>query len=167
MGCHFLLQCMKVKSESEVAQPCPTLSDPMDCSLPGSSVHETPNHAEIFYVCWCCFSPCSSRKDGKGLSRYYKVGVEVRVPHSASTDARDGAAPCYLWFPTKPSLIPSWLRRYGCLTMMPYVASTDTTRGELGIFTDGQWWKYNLSTTPLLTSPKWRWRGSFLLPGWG
>ena len=37
VGCHFLLQCMKVKSESEVAQSCPTLS--MDCSLPGSSVH--------------------------------------------------------------------------------------------------------------------------------
>ena len=37
MGCHFLLQCMKVKSESEVAQSCPTLCDPMDCSLPGSS----------------------------------------------------------------------------------------------------------------------------------
>ena len=39
VGCHFLLQCMKVKSESEVAQLCPTLSDPMDCSLPGSSIH--------------------------------------------------------------------------------------------------------------------------------
>ena len=39
VGCHFLLQCMKVKSEGEVAQSCPTLSDPMDCSLPGSSVH--------------------------------------------------------------------------------------------------------------------------------
>ena len=39
MGCHFLLQCMKVESESEVAQSCPTLSDPMDCSLPGSSIH--------------------------------------------------------------------------------------------------------------------------------
>ena len=39
VGCHFLLQCMKVKSESEVAQSCPTLSDPTDCSLPGSSVH--------------------------------------------------------------------------------------------------------------------------------
>ena len=40
VGCHFLLQCMKVKSESEVAQSCLTLSNPMDCSLPGSSVHE-------------------------------------------------------------------------------------------------------------------------------
>ena len=39
VGCHFLLQCMKVKSESEVAQSCPTLSDPMDFSLPGSSIH--------------------------------------------------------------------------------------------------------------------------------
>jgi len=38
-GCHFLLQCIKVKSESEVAQSCRTLSDPMDCSLPGSSIH--------------------------------------------------------------------------------------------------------------------------------
>ena len=40
VGCHFLLQRMKVESESEVAQSCPTLSDPMDCSPPGSSVHE-------------------------------------------------------------------------------------------------------------------------------
>ena len=39
VGCHFLLQCMRVKSESEVTQSCPTLSDPMDCSTPGSSVH--------------------------------------------------------------------------------------------------------------------------------
>ena len=38
VGCHFLLQCMKVKSESEVAQLRPTLSNPIDCSLPGSSV---------------------------------------------------------------------------------------------------------------------------------
>ena len=39
MGCHCLLQCMKMKSESEVAQSRPTLCDPMDCSLPGSSAH--------------------------------------------------------------------------------------------------------------------------------
>ena len=39
VGCHFFLQCMKVKSESEVAQSCQTLCDPMDCSLPGSSIH--------------------------------------------------------------------------------------------------------------------------------
>ena len=39
VGCHFLFQCMRVKSESEVAQSSPTFSDPMDCSPPGSSVH--------------------------------------------------------------------------------------------------------------------------------
>ena len=39
VGCHFLPQCRKVKSESEVVQLCLTLSDPMDCSLPGSSAH--------------------------------------------------------------------------------------------------------------------------------
>ena len=39
VGCHFLLQCMKLKSENEVTQSCPTLCDPMDCSLLGSSIH--------------------------------------------------------------------------------------------------------------------------------
>ena len=39
MGCHFLLQFMKVKSEREVAQSCPTLRNPMDCSLPSSYIH--------------------------------------------------------------------------------------------------------------------------------
>ena len=39
VGCHFLLQCRKLKSEREVAQSCPTLSDPKDCLQPGSSVH--------------------------------------------------------------------------------------------------------------------------------
>ena len=39
VACHFFLQCMKVKSKSEVAQSCPTLHNPIDCSLPGSSIH--------------------------------------------------------------------------------------------------------------------------------
>ena len=39
VGCHFLRQCVKVKSESEVTQPCPTLGDPVGCSPPGSSIH--------------------------------------------------------------------------------------------------------------------------------
>ena len=48
VGCHFLLQCRKVKSESEVAQSCPTLSDPMDCSTPGLTVHhQLPELAQI------------------------------------------------------------------------------------------------------------------------
>ena len=74
VGCHFLLQCRKVKSESEVAQSCLTLSDPMDCSLPGSSIHGIfqaivlewgammalhggnsricPNHSSLWFSTW-------------------------------------------------------------------------------------------------------------------
>ena len=53
VGCHFLLQCMKVKIESEVAQSCPTLGDPMDCSLPGSSAHGVFQARELEWVANC------------------------------------------------------------------------------------------------------------------
>ena len=53
VGCHFLLQCIKVKSESEVAQSCPTLSDPMDCSLPRSSVHGIFQARVLEWGCHC------------------------------------------------------------------------------------------------------------------
>ena len=65
VGCHFLLQCMKVKSESEVAQLCLTLSNPMDCSLPGSSIHGIFQarvlewDAVTFSICVCvCVCVC-------------------------------------------------------------------------------------------------------------
>ena len=56
VGHHFLLQCMKVKSESEVTQSCPTLRDPMDCSLPGSSVHGIfwGLSSHLAYSFFCC-----------------------------------------------------------------------------------------------------------------
>ena len=50
VGCHFLLQCRKVKRESGVAQSCPTLSDPMDCSLPGYSVYGIFQARELEWV---------------------------------------------------------------------------------------------------------------------
>ena len=53
VGCHFLFQCMKMKSESEVAQSCPTPSSPMDCSLPGSSVHGI---SEVRILKWAAIS---------------------------------------------------------------------------------------------------------------
>ena len=53
VGCHFLLQCMKVKSESEVAQSCQTLGDPMDCSPPGSSVHGIFQAKVLEWGCHC------------------------------------------------------------------------------------------------------------------
>ena len=59
VGCHFLLQCMKVKSESEVAQSCPTLSDPMDCSPPDSSVREIFQAripTKVFFLILVCYA---------------------------------------------------------------------------------------------------------------
>ena len=53
VGCHFLLQCMKVKSESEVAQSCPTLSDPLGCSLPGFFIHGTSPGKSTEMGCHC------------------------------------------------------------------------------------------------------------------
>ena len=66
VGCHFLLQCMKGKSESEVAQLCLTLRNSMDCSLPGSSVHgifqgkstgvRWVRLCSSLYILWHCLS---------------------------------------------------------------------------------------------------------------
>ena len=57
VGCHFFLQCVKVKNESEVAQSCLTLSDPMACSLPGSSIHGI-FQARVLEWCAIAFSMC-------------------------------------------------------------------------------------------------------------
>ena len=61
VGCHFLLQCMKVKSESEVAQLCHTLCNFMDCSLPGSSVHGIFQARVLEWVA-SAFSPLAAHK---------------------------------------------------------------------------------------------------------
>ena len=66
VGCHFLLQCMKVKSESEVAQSCLTLSNPMDCSLPGSSVHRI-FQARVLQWGAIAFSDCALLSAAKSL----------------------------------------------------------------------------------------------------
>ena len=59
VGCHFLLQCMKVESESEVTQSCLTLSDPMDCSPPGSSINGICQARVLEWVA-IAFSLCAS-----------------------------------------------------------------------------------------------------------
>ena len=75
VGCHFLLQCMKVKSESEVAQSCPTLCDPVDCSLPGSFVHGS---LQVRVLEWgaIAFSECyyNDTNDKKAKQHYSWYG---------------------------------------------------------------------------------------------
>ena len=68
VGCHFLLQCMKVKSESEVAPSCLTLSNPMDCSLPGSTIHgifqaRVLEWGAIAFSDLCNDAPINTQKD--------------------------------------------------------------------------------------------------------
>ena len=57
VGCHFLLHCMKLKSESAVAQSCPTLRDPIDGSLPGSSIHGIFQARVLEWVAICILIP--------------------------------------------------------------------------------------------------------------
>ena len=70
VGCHFLLQCMKVKSESEVAQACLPLSNPMDCSLPGSSVHGI-FHARVLE--WGAITFSEQWGIGKNIYNFYLI----------------------------------------------------------------------------------------------
>ena len=82
MGCHFLLQCMKVKSESEVAQSCPTPSDPMDCSLPGSSV---PGILQARVLEWdaIAFSGKGGQEHAKMLTPCLDITELLNVPGTA------------------------------------------------------------------------------------
>ena len=77
VGCHFLLQCMKMKSEREVAQSCPTLCDPMDCSLPGSSVHG------IFFFFLPHPTPCPwdfpGKSTGVGCHCLLRITQQLRI----------------------------------------------------------------------------------------
>ena len=71
VGCHFLLQCVKVKSESEFAQSCPAVSDPMNCSLPGSSAHG------IFGQEYWSGEPLPSPRINHSGKEYYKDCIYV------------------------------------------------------------------------------------------
>ena len=86
LGCRFLLQCRKVKSESEVADSCPTLSNPMDCSLPGSSIHG------IFQARVLEWGTCPQRGEelqSPSRASLWGIGLFLLTPYSSS-NARPG-----------------------------------------------------------------------------
>ena len=99
VGCHFLLQCMKVKSESEGAQSFPTLSDPMDCSLPGYSVH---GFSRQEYWSGVPLPQCkikSSKKKGKLLVwKRGQLTLRLGSGHRVSKKSRFPA--CFPFYPT-------------------------------------------------------------------
>jgi len=81
VGCHFPLQNRKVKSESEVAQSLPTPSDPMDCSLPGSSIHGTLQARVLEWVA----TALSKKKKNVRTSEISKVaGYKISVQKSVA-----------------------------------------------------------------------------------
>ena len=96
-GCHFLLQCMKMKSESEVAQSSLTLSDPMDCSPPGSSVHGI-FQARVLEWGAIAFSPIGIRRSYNSNRRYcgdldLELGVwESKCELGKTSPDREGAS---------------------------------------------------------------------------
>ena len=102
VGCHFLFQCMKVKSESEVAQSCPTLLDPMDCSLPGSSSTHAIFQARVLEWVAIAFSSsdaqsCSILHDPMDCSPpgYWQVDSLSRVPPGKPKMDSLGIYSCY------------------------------------------------------------------------
>ena len=102
VGCHFLLQCMKVKSESEVVQSCPALWDPMDCSLPGSSAHRIFQARVLdlikhfFHFLNCCLHSFSDILDN--LHYYNPEFFSGRLPVSTSLSCFSGVLSCYfIW----------------------------------------------------------------------
>ena len=78
VGCHFLLQCMKVKSENEVTQLCLTLCDPMNCSLPGPSIHGI-SQARVPEQVAIAFSGIYMTHGLKGFFKLYSLRENVKV----------------------------------------------------------------------------------------
>ena len=92
VGCHFLLQCVQVKGESEVAQLCLTLSDPVDCSPPGSSTHEILQARALE---WGATAFSKGRAASAKLSRGEGFrGPSPLLPHPAGPDGWDLSSLC-------------------------------------------------------------------------
>ena len=108
VGCHFLLQCMKVKSESEFAQSCPTLSDPMDCSLPGSSIHGI-FQARVLEWGAVAFSTAWPQRGGNSVKQSHKgSGDRIEMEPSPGFSCDNGKSchhSCsYRLFPLSPAV---------------------------------------------------------------
>ena len=86
VGCHFLLQCMKVKSEREIAQSCLTLSDPMDCSIPGSSIHGI-FQARVLEWGAIAFSKCNSSWAISNPKRWCCESAALNMPANLESSA--------------------------------------------------------------------------------
>ena len=110
VGCHFLLQCMKVKSESEVAQSCPTLSYSMDCSLPGFSTHGI-FHATV--LAWVAIATAGHTHRG---NQNWKRHMYPSVHHSTVYNSQDMEEP-------RCPLEDEWIRKLWYIYTMEYYSA--------------------------------------------
>ena len=119
VGYHFLLQCMKVKSQSEVAQSCPTLSDPMDCSPPGSSVPGILQARKLEWVAISFSNAWKWKVKGKSLSRVRLFATPWTAAHQAPWSI--GLSRQEYWnglpLPSLNGVIAGWLL---CWSFLPY-----------------------------------------------
>ena len=113
VDCHFLFQCMKVKSESEVAQSCLSLHNPMDCSLPGSSVHGI---FQARVLEWGAIAFISPSNEYSGLISFrmdwldllaVQVTLKSLLQHHSSKSINSSAL-SFLYSPTLTSIHDHW-----------------------------------------------------------
>ena len=138
VGCHFLLQCMRVKSESEVSQSCPTLSNPMDCSPPGSRPWDFPGkstgmgcHCLLWLVAWHVF---------KSVYVVYLVGEKPRPGTGSPGEERAEWSSGQGWSttPCPPALLLSHLQIPDPRDLVLHSASGQA-EGPTRICTDRKW----------------------------
>ena len=140
VGCHFLLQCMKVESESEVAQSCLTRSDPMDCSLPGSSIHGI-FRATVLEWGAIAFSPIVKQLYSNVVSHFSRILLRLLLCPGDSPGKNSGVGCHFLLqgiFPTQ--------RSNSCLFMSPALACGFFTTGVTweAIYSNSKMKKYNM-----------------------
>ena len=106
VGCHFLLQCMKVKNESEVAQSCLTLHNPMDCSLPASSVHGI---LQARVLEWGVIAYSGLPVITNSRSSPKPTSIELVMPFNYLSSSVIPFSSCPQSFPASESLLMNWL----------------------------------------------------------
>ena len=107
VGCHFLLQCMKVKSEREVVQSYPTLSDPLDCSPPGCFVHRIFQARVLEWGATAFSNTCRWKVKGKSLSRARLLATPWTAAYQAALSIGFPRQECWSGLP-----LPSPLHVY-------------------------------------------------------
>ena len=136
VGCHFLLQCMKVKSESEDAQSCPTPSDPMDCSPPGSSAHGILQARVLEWV-----AIAFSKRETRGQSQERDVMTEAELELCGAT-SQGMQATSRSWKDKEWALPQSLRRNAALLTAFSLLTSRTGKRMNLGCLKPLCLWKF-------------------------